>query len=142
MYEVGREAQLKPGQTKTDLALWQVMLAGAAGGIGYWVSIYPVDIIKTTMQSDNPDPKLRRYKGFADATRQIYADFGIKGFFRGFTPAIVRCIPANAGESISALFLSQGYFALFFFSFSLLRTATFASFALVMNALESAGKKQ
>jgi solute carrier family 25 carnitine/acylcarnitine transporter 20/29 len=73
------------------------MLAGACGGVGYWASCYPIDIIKTTIQSDHPDPSKRRYKGVVDAARQIQAEFGIKGFFRGFTPAIARSIPANAG---------------------------------------------
>ncbi len=46
MYEWARIAQTKPGQSKTDLASWQVMVAGSTGGLAYWLSVYPVDLVK------------------------------------------------------------------------------------------------
>ena len=98
VYEMVREAQLKPGQKKEDLNALQVMLAGGTGGIAYWLTIYPVDVLKTTLQSDHTDPAKRRYKGVADAASQIYREHGIKGFFRGFTPCLARAFPANGED--------------------------------------------
>ncbi len=46
MYEWARIAQTKPGQSKADLASWQIMLAGSTGGVAYWLSVYPVDLVK------------------------------------------------------------------------------------------------
>lgn len=96
VYEWARQAQTKPGQKKSDLNLLQVMGAGGAGGVAYWTSIFPVDTIKSAMQSDHTDPSKRKYKNMADCARQLYAQYGIKGFFRGFTPCILRAVPANA----------------------------------------------
>jgi hypothetical protein len=45
-YEAARIAQTKPGQSKSQLASWQVMMAGSAGGLAYWLSVYPVDLVK------------------------------------------------------------------------------------------------
>jgi hypothetical protein len=45
-YEAARIAQTKPGQNKSQLASWQVMMAGSAGGLAYWLSVYPVDLVK------------------------------------------------------------------------------------------------
>lgn len=67
-YEWAREAQLKAGQTKNDLARydlfimfngdlnherWKVAFAGGVGGVAYWLAIYPVDLVKSSIQSDH-----------------------------------------------------------------------------------------
>lgn len=46
----------------------QVLLAGSAAGVGYWLSIYPIDMVKTIMQTDHSDPAQRKYTGMLDAT--------------------------------------------------------------------------
>lgn len=52
------------------------------------------DIIKSKLQVDSySNPK---YKGIVDCGRQIIADQGIKGLYRGFAPALARSFPANA----------------------------------------------
>lgn len=75
------------------LASWQVMLAGSVAGISYWVSSYPCDIIKTTIQSD--DPFHRSIQTTQQAAQHIYKTQGVKGFFRGITPCLLRAIPAS-----------------------------------------------
>jgi uncharacterized membrane protein HdeD (DUF308 family) len=32
---------LKPGQTKSDLPLWKLMISGALSGIAYWAAFFP-----------------------------------------------------------------------------------------------------
>jgi len=95
VYEYAREWQTKPGQTKNELAKWRVVMAGGLGGWAYWASIYPLDLIKSSIQSDHIDPSKRIYSGTLDATKRIYTQYGIKGFFRGFTPCLLRAFPAN-----------------------------------------------
>lgn len=54
----------------------------------------PPDIIKSKIQVDSyASPK---YRGILDCGRQIIADQGIKGIYRGFAPALARSFPANA----------------------------------------------
>jgi len=95
VYETARTYQTQPGQSKNDLAQWRVVLAGGLGGWAYWLSIYPIDVVKSTVQADEPDPTKRKYQNTMHAIRQIHAQYGIKGFFRGFTPCMLRAFPAN-----------------------------------------------
>jgi solute carrier family 25 carnitine/acylcarnitine transporter 20/29 len=58
-------ARLKMAGDKpvSSLAPMQVLLAGGLGGVGYWVTCYPLDIIKTAVQCDAIFPEKRKYKG-------------------------------------------------------------------------------
>lgn len=61
-----------------------------------WFTSYPIDIVKSKMQTDSLNPKEQQYKGTLDCFKKIYQTNGIKGFFRGFTPTILRAAPVNA----------------------------------------------
>ena len=37
-----------------------------------------------------------QYRGMRDVARAIYRTEGWRGFFAGFTPCVLRAIPANA----------------------------------------------
>ncbi|KAI9097242.1 mitochondrial carrier domain-containing protein [Phlyctochytrium arcticum] len=73
------------------VGMGQLIIAGGVAGIGAWLPCYPQDVIKSRMQSDSR-------KGISSLTyaREIYASAGIKGFFRGFGPTMLRAFPANA----------------------------------------------
>lgn len=101
VYEWARNAQLKEGQSKSSLSNLQVVIAGGAGGLAYWLSIYPIDVIKSTIQSDHTDPKQRKYHGMLDASRKIMVEHGAPGFFRGIAPCLARAIPANAATFVA-----------------------------------------
>lgn len=79
--------------------LWRSMAssvgAGATAGVCYWTSCYPLDVIKNKIQAAK-DVSPPVYSGMRQAAQAIYADGGLAGFFRGFTPCIVRSLPANA----------------------------------------------
>jgi solute carrier family 25 carnitine/acylcarnitine transporter 20/29 len=72
------------------------MFAGSMGGLSYWTIAYPFDVVKSAMQSDNPDPSQRKYKGVADAFSQLYREGGLFRFTRGYSACILRALPANA----------------------------------------------
>lgn len=75
-----------------DLSLTAVMMAGGCAGISMWLLIFPVDTVKSLLQSS--DGKL----GLGGVVQQVYARGGMKGFFPGLGPALARSFPANAGE--------------------------------------------
>jgi len=71
-------------------------MAGGFGGLAYWISSYPMDVIKSKMQMDEIEPQKRQFSSTLDCIRQIATKEGLKGFFRGFTPCVARAFPANA----------------------------------------------
>jgi len=65
------------------------MLSGCAAGWSFWFANYPLDFIKTKMQSSAGD-------SFATIARRTYAAGGVKAFYRGFSVCLLRSLPANA----------------------------------------------
>lgn len=81
---------------RKDIPSWRLCTYGACAGYAMWLNVYPLDIIKSKLQTDALDPKKQQYKGMLDCAAKIYQQNGIKGFFRGFVPTLVRAAPVNA----------------------------------------------
>jgi len=96
VYELSRKSMVKQGQRVEDLPAWKVLLAGGLGGMAYWAFVYPTDVIKSSLQTDSIVRSERKYSGYMDAAKKIHKADGIKGFFKGFTPCMIRSFPANA----------------------------------------------
>ncbi|KAI8086137.1 mitochondrial carrier domain-containing protein [Halteromyces radiatus] len=81
--------------TKKDLTSIELMISGAMGGIGYNMSMFPVDVIKSQMQTDD---ELRKgpIRSFGKIAKSIYQDAGIKGFYRGCGITALRSAPTSA----------------------------------------------
>lgn len=69
--------------------------AGSAAGVCYWLSCYPIDVIKNRIQAQ-PDTNPPRYTGMRQTAQIILREQGVRGFFVGFTPCLLRAVPANA----------------------------------------------
>lgn len=96
-YELFKDAMTPEGGNVNDLAAWQVFTAGGGAGFLFWFLTYPTDVIKSTMQSDELEKSQRKFNGIIDCARKLYInEGGIGRFFRGFTPCLLRSIPANA----------------------------------------------
>jgi len=78
------------GNSTGELSLTAVMTAGGAAGIAMWIPVFPVDTIKSRLQSAEGRPTI------GGTIRGVYASGGVKAFFPGFGPAIARAVPANA----------------------------------------------
>ena len=59
---------LKAGQKSKDAPLEACLLAGGFAGLCYWAVVYPVDYIKTRIQSDNLAD--RKFRGIIDTIRK------------------------------------------------------------------------
>eukprot|EP00758_Cryptobia_borreli_P006424 Tbor_TRINITY_DN5150_c0_g1::TRINITY_DN5150_c0_g1_i3::g.26358::m.26358/K15109/SLC25A20_29, CACT, CACL, CRC1; solute carrier family 25 (mitochondrial carnitine/acylcarnitine transporter), member 20/29 len=69
----------------------QALLAGGCGGLGMWSFAIPLDAIKTRVQASRGGDA-----SVVKAFTHIMKDQGIKGFYRGVGPALLRAFPANA----------------------------------------------
>lgn len=71
-----------------------VMLAGGVGGTAFWLASFPADLIKSKLQTEPYDAP--KYRGFWDCAAKVVRTEGLRGLWRGFTPALLRSAPANA----------------------------------------------
>ncbi|GMH97519.1 hypothetical protein TrVE_jg7905 [Triparma verrucosa] len=62
------------------------LLAGAMAGIACWVPVYPIDVVKTTMQESSTNQK----KSAFFILQTILKEEGVSGLFDGLTPKVVR----------------------------------------------------
>ena len=80
----------KDGNPSGELSLTAVMVAGGAAGVAMWIPVFPVDTIKSRLQSAEGRPTI------GGTIRGLYANGGFKAFFPGMGPAMARAVPANA----------------------------------------------
>ncbi|PGH36380.1 solute carrier family 25 (mitochondrial carnitine/acylcarnitine transporter), member 20/29 [[Emmonsia] crescens] len=78
------------GNVTGALSLPAVVAAGGAAGIAMWIPVFPIDTIKSRLQSAEGRPTI------GGTIRGVYASGGFKAFFPGFGPALARAVPANA----------------------------------------------
>lgn len=75
----------------------KLMLAGGLAGVGAWMGMWPMDVIKTRMQVQPfHTAKTRSYTGIIDCAHQLWRQEGPRGFFRGFSAGMLRAFPVNA----------------------------------------------
>lgn len=75
-------------------------LSGGLASFGFWFMAMPADNIKNRMMAAPLAPHRQSALSFAKA---IVQSGGLRGFYRGLTPVLLRAFPANA----SALFVYE-----------------------------------
>ena len=88
-------------RSKSEVGILPIMLSGAIGGFGMWLPVYPVDVVKSKLQTDAFELTSRRYRSTWDCVRKTFQAEGIAGFYRGFGPCLVRAAPVNAGTFLA-----------------------------------------
>ncbi|KXN90953.1 hypothetical protein AN958_03020 [Leucoagaricus sp. SymC.cos] len=72
------------------------VLYGAAAGYALWAVIYPIDMIKSRMQTDGFSPTTgQKYKSTFDCVRTVWRTEGLPAFTRGLGPTLIRSPFAN-----------------------------------------------
>ncbi|KAL4783365.1 mitochondrial carrier domain-containing protein [Aspergillus varians] len=95
------------GNVTGDLSLPAVLAAGGAAGIAMWIPVFPVDTIKSRLQSAPGKPTI------GGTIRTVYRNGGFKAFFPGFGPALARAVPANAA-TFAGVELAHNFMKKFF----------------------------
>ncbi|WPK24719.1 hypothetical protein PUMCH_002003 [Australozyma saopauloensis] len=83
----------KTGLSRVDVPGWKLCMFGGLSGYTLWIGIYPVDVLKSKLQTDSLTKP--SYRGSIDVARDIFLKAGIRGFYKGFLPTILRAAPAN-----------------------------------------------
>lgn len=68
---------------------------GAFAGVSFFLLAYPMDYMKTLMQTDNFESL--KYKNLRDVFLDRLKTVGIKGFYTGIGVTLVRAVFVNAG---------------------------------------------
>ena len=60
-----------------------------------WTCTFPLDVLKSRIQT-LPESTPRELTTVAYHARQVHQESGLRGFYRGWLPTIVRSFPVNA----------------------------------------------
>ncbi|CAG8748802.1 26871_t:CDS:2, partial [Dentiscutata erythropus] len=88
-----QRAMIKENTKREQVAKWKLLLFGAAAGFGMWIPVYPIDAVKSKLQTDGFTPQTRQYKSAIDCFVKVYRNEGVKGFFKGFGACMLRAAP-------------------------------------------------
>ncbi|KAF2481974.1 mitochondrial carrier domain-containing protein [Neohortaea acidophila] len=95
-FEYLMQSEAKRNNIKRDqIPTWKVALYGGCAGEVLWISSYPLDVIKSKMQTDGFGEQMR-YKSMRDAFAQTWRQEGAWGFWRGIGPTLLRAMPVSA----------------------------------------------
>lgn len=87
-YEFSRTILTPQGKTKDDLGPFKTAFCGGLGGVSFWISVFPADVVKSRVQI-NPTSELAK-KSFFSALLSIARTEGIGNLYSGLRPTIVR----------------------------------------------------
>jgi len=83
-----------------DDSLFQKSISGlAAGGIAQAIAS-PTDLVKVRMQV-NTLTGTKQYTGVMDVVRKVYQKDGLRGFYQGWKPNVIRAMAVNMGELVA-----------------------------------------
>lgn len=95
------------GNPTGQLSMKAVIAGGGAAGIAMWIPVFPIDTIKSRLQSAEGRPTIGGVIG------GLYRNGGIRAFFPGIGPALARAVPANAATFLGMEYAKKGMNALF-----------------------------
>ncbi|KAJ2450424.1 mitochondrial ornithine carrier protein [Coemansia sp. RSA 2336] len=103
-----RLVQAQGKSEKSELGPASIVLAGGCAGIGYNVTSYPIDVVKSFIQTDDVRGAAAKQKpGILSTVRTVYARGGVLAFYRGLGITLLRAFPANAAMFMTYEYLSR-----------------------------------
>ena len=87
------------------------LIGGAAAGAASWVPVYPIDVVKTAVQSETG--AAGDGAGALDVARALYRQGGVGVFWDGISPKLARAVVNHAVtflvfEQTCSLWLAAG----------------------------------
>ena len=96
-----QSTMLKENKKRQEVEAWKQVAFGAMSGYLLWIVIYPIDVIKSKLQTDGFDKSTRNYSSALDCARKTVAKDGIRGLYKGFVPCMLRAGPVNAATFVA-----------------------------------------
>ncbi|PVV00934.1 hypothetical protein BB560_004663 [Smittium megazygosporum] len=94
--------------TKDDVGPGMLILAGGSAGIVYNFATFPIDVIKSRVQTmDVIGTSAQKNASIREIASGIYKSGGIPGFYRGLGVTLLRAFPANATMFLTFEYLSR-----------------------------------
>jgi len=84
------------GKERNQMSALEVVPCGALAGIAFWVGSYPIDVVKSKLQADGFGVDAR-YRNAWAAVVDTWHRGGMRGFWRGLSPTLVRTSLSSAG---------------------------------------------
>ncbi|KAI1487052.1 mitochondrial carrier domain-containing protein [Biscogniauxia mediterranea] len=81
---------------RRDVPAYKVALYGGLAGEALWLASYPLDVVKSKMQTDGFGANMR-YRSMRDCFAQTWRAEGARGFWKGLAPTLLRAMPVSAG---------------------------------------------
>ncbi|KAI0862136.1 mitochondrial carrier domain-containing protein [Xylaria cubensis] len=81
---------------RNEVPAYKVALYGGLAGEALWLGSYPLDVVKSKMQTDGFGADMR-YKSMRDCFAQTWRAEGMRGFWKGIGPTLLRAMPVSAG---------------------------------------------
>lgn len=101
MYELGMRMMTPDvdGDEQVEAPIMAAFVAGGVSGCSSWLFTYPIDYVKTVIQSQ-PLSKIQ-YKSATECAKVNYRNHGFKTFFKGFGVTMMRSFPVNGAGFLS-----------------------------------------
>ena len=81
---------------RADIPAWRIALWGGLAGEALWLASYPLDVVKSKMQTDGFGAG-QRYGTMRACFAETWRKEGMGGFWRGIGPTLLRAMPVSAG---------------------------------------------
>ncbi|EEH08907.1 mitochondrial carrier protein [Histoplasma capsulatum G186AR] len=81
---------------REEISAVKVATYGGLAGEALWLASYPLDVIKSKMQSDGFGAQ-QKYAGMTDCFKKTFVTEGLGGFWKGIGPTLLRAMPVSAG---------------------------------------------
>ncbi|RFU34084.1 hypothetical protein B7463_g2249, partial [Scytalidium lignicola] len=92
-----RQVMQIQNKKRDELPSWQIACCGGLVGEVLWVAGYPIDVIKSKMQTDGFGEN-QRHRKMWDVIHHTRKVDGLYGFYRGLSPTLLRAMPGRNGK--------------------------------------------
>lgn len=88
-------------QNTQHLTTAKIIGYGSLAGFAMWLPIFPIDSVKSRIQTDALTLDGQKYSSSVDCFRKVVATEGVRGLYKGFVPCMLRAAPVNAATFLA-----------------------------------------